>query len=106
MNVEPLPRGSGIEFVDQIVGGSIPKNYIPSVEKGLRDALRAGPLSGSEVVDLKITLYDGKYHRVDSSDVAFQIAGRKAMKAAFGSPKAKAVLLEPYMEIDVDLSGG
>ncbi len=75
INVEPLPRGSGIVFEDEIVGGAIPRNFIPSVEKGVRDALKRGPLSGNEVVNLKIGLYDGKYHRVNSSDMAFQIAG-------------------------------
>jgi elongation factor G len=101
INVEPTPRGSGIDFVDQIVGGSIPRNFIPSVEKGLRDTFKKGPLSGSDVVDLKISLYDGKYHRVDSSDMAFQTAGRKAVKAVFDSPKAKPILLEPYMELEI-----
>jgi elongation factor G len=101
INVEPLPRGSGFEFVDAIVGGAIPRNYIPSVEHGIRDALERGPLSGNEVVDLKVTLYDGKYHRVDSSDMAFQVAGRKAIRAAFDDPRAKPVLLEPYMELDI-----
>ncbi|HUH00342.1 MAG TPA: elongation factor G [Kofleriaceae bacterium] len=101
INVEPLPRGSGVEFVDAIVGGAIPRNYIPSVERGIRDALHKGPLSGNEVVDLKITLYDGKYHRVDSSDMAFQVAGRKAIREVFKSPRAKPVLLEPYMELDI-----
>lgn len=101
INVEPLPRSSGVEFVDAIVGGAIPRNYIPSVERGIRDALKKGPLSGNEVVDLKITLYDGKYHRVDSSDMAFQVAGRKAIREVFGNPRAKPVLLEPYMELDI-----
>jgi elongation factor G len=101
INVEPLPRGSGIVFDDQIVGGAIPRNFIPSVEKGVRDALKRGPLSGNEVVDLKIGLYDGKYHRVDSSDMAFQIAGRKAIRAAFGHKLAKPVLLEPHMVVDI-----
>lgn len=101
INVEPLPRGSGVEFVDAIVGGAIPRNYIPSVERGIRDALHKGPLSGNEVVDLKITLYDGKYHRVDSSDMAFQVAGRKAIREVFNSPRAKPVLLEPYMELEI-----
>jgi len=101
INVEPLPRGSGIEFVDAIVGGAIPRNYIPSVEKGIRDLLSRGPLSGNEVVDLKVTLYDGKYHRVDSSDMAFQAAGRKAIRALYDSPRCKPILLEPYMHIDV-----
>lgn len=101
VNVEPVPRGSGIEFVDQIVGGSIPRQFIPSVEKGMLDSLKKGPISGNQIVDLRITLYDGKYHRVDSSDMAFQTAGRKAVKAVFGNPKAKPVLLEPYMELDI-----
>jgi elongation factor G len=101
VNVEPLPRGSGVEFVDEIVGGAIPRQFIPSVEKGIRDALHKGPLSGNEVVDLKITLYDGKYHRVDSNDMSFQTAGRKAIREVFKSPKAKPVLLEPYMELDI-----
>lgn len=101
IDVEPLPRGSGIEFVDEIVGGAIPRNYIPSVEKGVREALRRGPISGNEMVDLKVTLTDGKYHRVDSSDVAFQAAGRKAIRAALASSQARPVLLEPYMEVAV-----
>jgi elongation factor G len=71
------------------------------VEKGVRDALKAGPISGNEMVDLKVSLYDGKYHRVDSSDVAFQIAGRKAIKAIYTHKTVKPVLLEPYMELDI-----
>jgi elongation factor G len=101
IHVEPLPRGGGFEFEDAIVGGAIPRQFIGSVEKGLRDSMAKGPLSGNPVVDIKVTLYDGKYHRVDSSDVAFQIAGRKAIKAAFSHPKAKPIILEPYMELDV-----
>ncbi|RMH44702.1 MAG: elongation factor G, partial [Deltaproteobacteria bacterium] len=101
IHIEPLPRGSGIEFENQIVGGAIPRQYIPSVEKGIRDALKRGPLTGHEVVDVKITLYDGKYHSVDSSDIAFQTAGRKAIKAAFTDKQAKPVILEPYMRLDV-----
>jgi elongation factor G len=101
INVKPLPRGSGIEFVDKIVGGSIPRQYIQSVEKGVRDSLHKGPLTGHEVVDLAIELYDGKYHSVDSSDIAFQMAGRKAIKAAFSDKAAKPVVLEPYMHLDV-----
>ena len=101
INVEPLPRGSGIEFVDQIVGGAIPRQWIPSVEKGIRDSLRRGPLSGNEIVDIRVCVFDGKFHRVDSSDMAFQAAGRKAIRAVFADPKARPVLLEPYMEIEV-----
>lgn len=101
LNVEPLPRGSGIVFEDQIVGGAIPRNFVPSVEKGVRDALKRGPLSGNEVVDLRVGLYDGKYHRVDSSDMAFQIAARKAIRAAFSAKNAKPVLLEPHMVLEI-----
>ncbi|HET6612512.1 MAG TPA: elongation factor G [Kofleriaceae bacterium] len=101
IHVEPLPRGSGFEFVDEIVGGAIPRQFIPSVEKGIRGALARGPLSGNEVVDIKVTLYDGKYHRVDSSDMAFQTAGRKAIREAFSHPKARPVLLEPYMYVEI-----
>ena len=101
VNVEAVPSGGEIEFVDQIVGGAIPRQFIPSVEKGIRDALKKGPISGSPVVNMKITLFDGKYHRVDSSDMAFQAAGRKAIKAVFTNPKVKQVLLEPYMELDI-----
>lgn len=101
VHVEPLPRGSGFEFENQIVGGAIPRQYIPSVEKGIRDALKQGPLSGNEVVDIKVTLYDGKYHSVDSNDMAFQAAGRKAIKEAFADAKAAPVLLEPYMHVEV-----
>jgi elongation factor G len=101
IHVEPLPRGSGFEFVDAIVGGAIPRQFIGSVEKGIRESLKKGPLSGHPIVDIRVTLYDGKYHRVDSSDMAFQIAGRKGMKAAFTSPKAKPAILEPYMELDI-----
>ena len=101
VNVEPLPRGSGIKFIDNIVGGSIPRQFIASVEKGVRTTLDRGPLSGNEVVDMQITLYDGKFHRVDSSDMAFQAAGRKAMRAAFDNPKVRPVLLEPYMLLEI-----
>jgi elongation factor G len=101
IHVEPLARGAGFEFENQIVGGAIPRQYIPSVEKGIRDTLRQGPLSGNEVVDLKVTLYDGKYHSVDSNDMAFQAAGRKAIREVFANPKAKPVLLEPYMHVDI-----
>ena len=101
INVEPQPRGTGNEFVDAIVGGAIPRNFIPSVEKGVLDALKRGPISGSELVDIKVTLYDGKFHRVDSSDMAFQTAARKGMKAVFSSSKARPVLLEPYMEMEI-----
>lgn len=101
VHFEPQPRGTGIEFEDQIVGGAIPRQYIPSVEKGVREGLSKGPISGNQMVDVKVVLYDGKYHPVDSKDVAFQAAGRKAVKAAYAHKNAKPVLLEPYMEVDI-----
>lgn len=101
INLEPLPRGSGFEFADNIVGGSIPRQYIPSVEKGISDKMGRGIIAGFPVVDIRVTLYDGKYHDVDSSDMAFQMAGSKALKSAFSDPKAKPVLLEPVWSLEV-----
>ncbi len=106
LHVEPLPRGSGIEFVDAVVGGAIPRNYIQSVEKGVREALKHGPISGCEVVDVRVTLYDGKYHRVDSSDIAFQLAAQKAIKAAYASRAARPLLLEPYVRVEISCPAG
>ncbi|HCT75767.1 MAG TPA: elongation factor G-like protein EF-G2 [Micromonosporaceae bacterium] len=97
IEVEPLPRGSGFEFVDKIVGGSVPHNYIPSVEKGVRAAMERGLISGNKVIDLRVTLVDGKAHSVDSSDAAFQTAGQLALKDA--AEKAQISLLEPIDEI-------
>ncbi len=99
LRIEPLPRGAGFEFVDQIVGGVVPRQYIPSVEKGVRKAMEEGVLAGYPVVDVKVTLYDGKHHPVDSSDLAFQIAASMAFKE--GAAKAKPVLLEPIMKMEV-----
>ncbi len=82
IEIEPLPRGQGFEFVDKIFGGAIPKNFIPSVEKGIRNAMEEGILSGNKVVDVRVILFDGKYHEVDSSDLAFQIAGAMAFREA------------------------
>lgn len=96
---EPNEPGKGFEFVDKIVGGVIPKEYIPSVEKGIRDALESGSLGGYQVVDVKATLIDGSAHEVDSSELAFQIAGSLAVKEAL--PKAGPVLLEPMMKVEV-----
>jgi elongation factor G len=101
IKVEPLPRGGGFEFLDQIVGGSIPRNYIPSVEKGVRDALVVGTLAGYPVVDIRVALFDGSYHDVDSSDYAFQRAGAMAIHKAL--PEAKPVILEPVMELEIDV---
>jgi elongation factor G len=99
IKMEPLTRGSGFEFVNDIFGGAIPKNWIPSVEKGIRDAAARGFLAGYPVVDFRAILYDGKYHDVDSSDMAFQIAGRLAFKE--GMQQAKPALLEPIMNVEV-----
>ena len=96
---EPIERGKGVEFVDDIFGGSIPKNWIPSVEKGLRDAAARGFLAGFPMVDFRASLYDGKYHDVDSSDMAFKIAGSLAFKE--GMKQARPALLEPIMLVEV-----
>ena len=99
INVAPLERGSGFEFVDSIVGGSIPRNYIPAVEKGIRDKMEQGVIAGYPLVDTQIELYDGKYHPVDSSDFAFQMAGSLAFSAA--SDQANPGLLEPIMDVSI-----
>ena len=99
IKMEPLPRGKGIEFVDDIFGGAIPKNWIPSVEKGLRDSAERGFLAGFPVTDFRASLYDGKYHDVDSSDMAFKIAGSLAFKEAM--KQARPALLEPIMHVEV-----
>jgi elongation factor G len=99
IKMEPLPRGAGFEFVNDIFGGAIPKNYIPSVEKGIRDAAERGYLAGYPVVDFRVILYDGKYHEVDSSDIAFKIAGALAFKE--GMKQAKPAMLEPIMNVEV-----
>jgi elongation factor G len=99
IQMEPAPRGSGFIFENQLVGGVIPKEYIPSVEKGIRDATNAGIIAGYPLVDIKITLLDGSYHPVDSSEMAFQIAGSMALLE--GLKKAEPVLLEPMMKVEV-----
>jgi elongation factor G len=99
LTVEPLERGAGYEFVNKIVGGAIPRQYIPSVEKGVQKALSEGVLAGYPVVDVRVTLYDGKYHEVDSSDLAFQIAAAIAFKNAV--QQSDPVLLEPIMNVVV-----
>jgi elongation factor G len=99
IKMEPLPRGRDFEFEDKIFGGSIPRNYIPSVFKGLEDAKKKGVLAGYPVVDFKVILYDGSYHEVDSSDIAFKIAASKAFKLAMR--EARPTLLEPIMNVEV-----
>ncbi|MGE3233133.1 MAG: elongation factor G [Thermoleophilia bacterium] len=99
LEVEPLPRGGGFEFVDKIVGGAIPRSFIPAVEKGVVEAMGKGELAGYPVVDVRVTLYDGKFHPVDSSEMAFKIAGGLGMKAAL--EKAGPVLLEPVMHVEI-----
>ncbi|MBA7623292.1 Elongation factor G [subsurface metagenome] len=99
--MEPLPRGSGREFVDKVVGGRIPKNYIPAVEKGVNEAAQEGVLAGYPVVDIKTRVYDGTYHPVDSSDICFKIAGAQALKK--GLSQGQPILLEPIMNIKVSV---
>ena len=99
IEIEPLPRGKGFEFVDKVVGGAIPRNYIPSVEKGIREAMLIGVIAGYPVVDIRVTLYDGSYHEVDSSDMAFKIAASMGFKKVF--TEARPILLEPIVDITV-----
>ncbi len=99
IRVEPLPQGAGFEFENDIYGGTIPKEYIGPVEAGIKEALEGGILAGFPMSDVKVTLYDGSYHDVDSSEMAFKIAGSLAIKEA--ARKAKAVLLEPIMAVEV-----
>jgi elongation factor G len=99
IEIEPLPRGGGYEFVDKIVGGAIPRQYIPAVEKGVAETIQEGVIAGYPLVDLKVTLFDGSYHSVDSSEMAFKIAGSMALKKAV--QEAKPILLEPIMKVEV-----
>jgi len=101
IEIEPLTRGKGFEFVDNIVGGVIPRQYIPAVEKGIIEAMKEGVVAGFPIVDLKATLFDGSYHSVDSSEMAFKIAGSMAIKKAV--QEAKPVLLEPLMNVEVNV---
>jgi elongation factor G len=99
MTVEPGEKGSGFEFVSSVVGGSVPKEYIPGVEKGIKSVMTSGVLIGFPVLDVRVTLTDGDYHEVDSSVMAFEIAGRAAFREALG--KAGPVLLEPIMKVEI-----
>jgi elongation factor G len=99
LRIEPQQRGAGFQFVDQIKGGAVPKEYIPAVGKGVKDAMESGVIAGYPVIDVKVTLYDGSYHEVDSSEHAFKAAGSMAFKE--GALRAQPVLLEPIMAIEV-----
>lgn len=99
LSVEPLPRGGGIEFVDEIVGGAIPRNLIPAVEKGVQEAAQSGPLAGFPVVDVRVRCIDGKHHSVDSNEMAFKLAGSFGFKAAL--EQARPTLLEPVMRVEI-----
>jgi len=99
IELNPLERGKEFEFVDKIFGGAIPKNYIPAVEKGIREAMKEGVLAGYPVIDIQVVLYDGSYHPVDSSELAFKIAGSMAFKKAF--IEANPIILEPILEVEI-----
>ncbi|MGC8926603.1 MAG: elongation factor G [Myxococcota bacterium] len=99
LELKPLPRGKGFEFTESIFGGAIPKNYIPSIQKGVEDAMQEGPLAGYPVTDISVNVYDGSYHEVDSSDMAFKIAGSMGFKNAYAA--ANPVLLEPVMQLEI-----
>ena len=104
LRIEPLPRGGGFEFADEVKGGVIPNQFIPAVEKGVREVLTSGAISGHPVVDVKVTVYDGKHHSVDSKEIAFVTAGRKAMLAAVR--EARPIVLEPIVEVDIEAPDG
>ncbi|MFP5398638.1 MAG: elongation factor G [Gammaproteobacteria bacterium] len=99
LRVEPLPRGAGFEFVDEVKGGVIPNQFIPAVEKGVREVLAGGAVAGYPVVDVKVTVYDGKHHSVDSKEIAFVTAGRKAFLAAVR--EARPIVLEPVVDVEI-----
>jgi elongation factor G len=99
IELEPGERGSGLRFVNSIRGNTIPRQYIPPVEAGIREAMETGVLANYPVVDIKATLYDGSYHEVDSSELAFKMAGSMALRS--GVAKAKPIILEPIMKVEV-----
>jgi elongation factor G len=101
LRLEPREAGTGYEFVNGIIGGAVPKEYIPSVDKGIQESMQSGILAGYPVVDVKVTLFDGSYHDVDSNEMAFKIAASIGFKEAFRTPEARAVLLEPIMKVEV-----
>ena len=104
LKVEPLKRGAGFEFVDQVKGGAIPHQFIPAVEKGVRQVLETGPVAGYPVHDVRVIVYDGKYHDVDSKEIAFISAGKRAFMDAIG--KARAIILEPIVNIEINAPEG
>ena len=99
LKAEPLERGSGFEFENAVVGGTIPREYIPAVQKGVEEAMQNGPLLGFPIVDMKVSVYDGSYHEVDSSEMAFKIAASMAIKEVMA--KGVAAVLEPVMRVEV-----
>jgi elongation factor G len=99
IKMEPLVRGSGFEFVNDIFGGAVPRNFIPAIEKGIVEAAARGYLAGYPVIDFRVILYDGSYHDVDSSEMAFKLAGSKAFKACMA--QAKPCLLEPIYNVEI-----
>ena len=99
LRIEPLDPGTGYQFEDAIVGGVVPREYIPAVNKGVKEQLENGVIAGYPVVDVKVTLFDGSYHDVDSSEMAFKVAGSMCFREA--AQKAGAVLLEPVMKVEV-----
>ena len=104
LELEPLPRGTGVEFEDRVVGGRIPKNYIPAVEKGVKEAAQEGVLARYPVADVRVAVYDGSFHPVDSSDICFKIAGAGALKK--GLENGKPIILEPIMEVTIRVPEG
>lgn len=112
LRIEPLPRGAGFEFVDEVVGGSIPGQFLPAIEKGVRSVIEGGAIAGYVLQDVRVIVYDGKHHPVDSKEVAFVSAGRKAFLDAIA--KARPLVLEPIVNLDVtvpdahlgDVTGG
>jgi elongation factor G len=99
IRIEPLPRGTGFEFVNEIFGGAIPRNYVPAIEKGIREAANRGHLAGHPMVDFRVTVYDGSFHEVDSNEMSFRIAGRLAFRDCM--EKAHPALLEPVMRVSI-----
>jgi elongation factor G len=102
LRVEPLERGKGVEFVNGVVGGSVPREFVKPTEEGVRECLEGGIIAGYQMVDIKVTLYDGSYHEVDSSEMAFKTAGSIGVRAA--AEKAGPIILEPIMKIEVTTS--